>query len=208
MTLPTLGTNTMNWIQAASWGAAVAAGVFGIIKIVFELKLGREQRTQDLRWRKAQAAKALNDEMLSDVRSQAAMTMLDWDGREFEIKANVKTKITTVDMLCSLRTTNTMFSEQETFIRDAFDNLFYYMGIFEHSIVRGLVDFLDLEHPIEYYVTILAKNRLVFENYLETYGFKRGLEFLARFEPWQVAKAVIQYGPPNKVVQPTGSTGG
>jgi hypothetical protein len=208
MTIPPLDPNVKDWIQAASWVAAVAAGLFGIVKIVIELKHSREQRAQELRWRKAQAAKSLNDEMLSDEASLAAMTMLDWDGREFEVKPDVKAKITTEEMLAALRTDNTTFSDPEAFVRDAFDNLFYYMGILEHSISRGLVDFLDLEYPIEYYVKLLAKNRPVFENYLASYGFNRGLAFLTRFEAWQSAEAVIPHAPPNQPQQPTGSAGG
>jgi hypothetical protein len=207
LSTPPLDPNLKDWVQAASWIAAVAAGLFGIIKIVIELRHARAQRQQELRWRKAQAAKSLNDEMLSDEGSHTAMTLLDWDGREFEIKQDVRAKITTEEMLGSLRTVNTRFSDLEVFVRDAFDNFFYYMGIFEHSTVTGLADFPDLEYPIEYYVAILAKNRPVFENYLVTYGFKRGLSFLGRFEPWRVAKA-LQQSPPNRAMQPTGSAGG
>ena len=36
MTLPALDANAKDWIQAISWAAAVAAGVFGIVKIVVE----------------------------------------------------------------------------------------------------------------------------------------------------------------------------
>ena len=199
--IPPLDTNIKDWIQAASWLAAVAAGVFGIIKIVVELRHARAQREQELRWRKAQAAKSLNDEMLSDQDSQAAMTLLDWDGREFEIKHGAKEKITTEAMLGSLRTVNTRFSDSEAFVRDAFDKFFYYLGIFEHSIATGLVDFPDLEYPIEYYVAILAKNRAVFEHYLMTYGFQRSLSFLARFASWRVAGSA-QQAPPNIAAQP------
>jgi hypothetical protein len=159
MSVPPLTTNAKDWIQAASWISAVAAGVIGVIKILIELRQSRLQRAQELRWRKAEAAKSLNDELLSDKGALAATTMLDWDGREFEIEGGVKTPITLKDMLTSLRTTNTTFSGPEMFVRDSFDSLFYYLGIFEHYISRGLVDFMDVEQPIEYYVKLMAANR-------------------------------------------------
>jgi len=207
LSVPPIDANLKDWIQAASWIAAVAGGLFGVVKIVLELRHARSQREQDLRWKKAQAAKSLNDEMLSDEKSHAAMTLLDWDGREFEIKKDTNARITTDEMLKSLRSVDTEFSDSETFVRDAFDNFFYYMGIFEHSVSTRLVDFQDLEHPIEYYVAILAKHRPVVENYMVTYGFTRGLSFLERFEAWCQARTA-QMGPPNKAVQPTESAGG
>ena len=56
--IPPLDHNWKEWIQAASWIAPVMVGLFGIIKIVVELRHAREQRRQELRWRKAQAAKS------------------------------------------------------------------------------------------------------------------------------------------------------
>jgi hypothetical protein len=190
MGIPALDPNVRDWIQATSWVVAVAAGIFGIGKIVVELRAAREQRAQELRWRKAQAAKVLNDELLSDDDAQAALTMLDWDGREFELKPGVVDTITEPEMLASLRTVSTRFSDKEAFVRDAFDGLFYYLGVLEHNVRGCLVDFSDLEYPAEYYVKLLAKHRTVFETYLSTYGFSRASTFLDRFPAWYGAVGV------------------
>jgi hypothetical protein len=136
------------------------------------------------------------------------MTMLDWDGRDFEYKTGVVEAITKSEMLASLRTVNTNFSDKEAFVRDAFDSLFYYFGILEHNVRRGLVDFSDLEYPVEYYVTLLAKHRAVFDNYLMVYGFSRGRSFLDRFPNWCDARANGARPPSNRPLQPTGSAGG
>jgi hypothetical protein len=189
MAFPQLNTNAKDWIQAASWVSAVAAGLIGVIKILIELKQSRLQRVQELRWRKAEAAKSLNDEMLSDEGAHAALTMLDWDGREFKIQARVQVAITHEVMLGSLRTINPTFSDPEMFVRDSFDDLFYYLGIFEHYISRGLVDFMDVEQPIKYYVKLMAANRLAFESYIRTYGFELATAFLERFESWRTLDA-------------------
>ena len=207
MTLPALTQTALEWIQAASWVAAVATALFGIIKIVIELRQAREQRAQELRWRKAQAAKTLNDQMLADHAALAAMIMLDWDGREFEIKPGVKAAISTEEMLHSLRTVNTTFSDTEAFVRDSFDLLLYYLGMFEHYISRRLVDYEDLVHPIEYYVGLMAANRPVFEKYFERYGFTRAAAFLGRFGSWQAAGAA-GHASSGTARQPSGSAGG
>jgi len=151
------------------------------------------QRMQELRWRKAQAAKSLNDEMLSDEGAQVAMTMLDWEGREFEVQTGVKESISLDDMLASLRTTDTdTFSDLEIFVRDSFDDLFYYLEIFEHYISRGLVDFMDLEHPVKYYIDLMAANRPSFEYYLREYKFELASAFLERFASWRAVGSAAQ----------------
>lgn len=197
MFLPQIDPNAMDWIQALSWVAAIAVGLFGIVKIVIELKQSRLQRVRELRWKKAQAAKALNDEMLADKAADAAMFMLDWDGREFEIKAGERSSITRPEMLSALRTTNTVFSDKEMFVRDSFDKWLYYLGIFEHHISRDLIDFMDIEYPVEYYVGLMARDGAVFEEYLRRYGFGRTLSFLARFESWGRGPLTGPPVPPN-----------
>lgn len=209
--MPTISPNTMSWIQATSWLAAVLAGIFGIVKIVIELRRSREQRDDDLRWRKAQAAKLLNDEMLSHEGAVAVMTLLDWDGRMYEIVAGTKVRIDTADMLHSLRVENLVFSPTETFVRDGFDFFFYYCALFHHYISRGLVDFEDLSYPVDYYIGLLSRNRPVFEAYLDEYRFARAKRFLDRFESWRGAAAARSLGsgsaPPaaNELLAPAGN---
>jgi len=208
MAIPALDTNAKNWVEVASWPAAVLAGLFGVWKIIVEMTASREQRIQELRWRKARAAKDLNEEMLDNPGSKAAMTMLDWDGREFEVKPGLVRTVSEIEMLASLRTAHASYSDKEAFVRDAFDNLFYYLGLFEHHVRQGLVDFSDLEYPVDYYVKLLAKHRGVFEQYLTAYGFSRGYDFLKRFAEWRDAPATTVQSPSDKPLQPTSYAGG
>ena len=196
MNLPLLDPQAKDWIQALSWLAAAVAAVVGVLKVLFEMRQNRAQREQELRWRKAQAAKALNDEMLEDRPSLAAMTMLDWDGREFEVKPGQVVAIDTTDMIYALRVREKSFSDTEAFVRDAFDNLFYFLGLFEHSISRELVDFEDLVHPIEYYVQLMARHRPALDDYLTAYGFTRAASFLRRFESWRRVEGLAHTAQP------------
>src|SRR5258708_5607723 len=54
------------WIQALSWFAAVGTAIYGIRKGQQELRDNRSQRVEELKWKRAQAAKTLNDTMLAD----------------------------------------------------------------------------------------------------------------------------------------------
>lgn len=178
-------------VKVASVIVAVFVAWFGIDKFKTEFEASRHQRNEDLRWRKAQAGKTLNDEMMADEKADAAMTMLDWSGRKFTIDKDTEANITREEMLVALRVSHRPpqngFSVIEGFIRDAFDSLFYRVGRFEHSITSKLVEFEDIEYPMAYYVKKLSENRPVFETYLKTYEFIHALAFLERFEAWRKA---------------------
>jgi hypothetical protein len=184
-----LDTDTKDWIQAISWVGASIGIVVAILKYVSEQKQNRcqqelqlDQRKLELRWKQAEAAKKMLDEMLSDPAAQAAMTMLDWNDLDFEIKPGVKAKIWEEDYMRALRTENLDFSDKEAYIRRCFDNLFYYMAMMEHYIKSGLVLLEDVVFPLDYYLAIMNRNRDTFDTFLERYGQTRTLDFMARLE--------------------------
>ena len=111
-------------------------------------------------------------------------------------------------MLHSLRVENLVFTPAETFVRDGFDNLFYYFALFHHYISRGLVDFADLSYPADYYIGLLSSNLPVFDAYLDKYGFVRARLFLERFDSWNAAmsrsRASDEVPPPAELLAPAG----
>ncbi|MDR4467895.1 MAG: hypothetical protein MRJ68_06280 [Nitrospira sp.] len=181
-------------VDIGSLVVATVVAIFGILKIKSEIEQSREQRIEDLRWRKAQAGKTLNDEMLADRRADDAMRMLDYGGRTYSIKEDETTKIKTPEMLHALRIENLTFTPTETFIRDSFDQLFYHMGNFEQSIRSKFVEFSDVENPVGYYVNRLAKNRPVFEKYLVRYELILAQAFLDRFATWNNTELIKTAG--------------
>jgi len=188
--IPPIG-NIGGWIQAFSWVITVIGGLFGVYKILDDRAKSLQQHEEELRWRRAQAGKSLNDEMLQNAGAVAALTMLDWEEREYEIQPKVQRVITRADMLRSLRVVEDHPSDKEKYVRDSFDNLFYLMGIFEHYIKQRLIDFGDIQQPIEYYVGKMTPYRAVMEQYLTKGGFKLATALLCRFESWQTAGASV-----------------
>src|SRR5215831_7775009 len=83
MSLPPIDPELMKWLQAIAPVATVVAVGVAALKFWSELRLGREQRERDLRWKQAEAAKTLNDKMLDNAESQLALDMLDYAGRSF-----------------------------------------------------------------------------------------------------------------------------
>jgi hypothetical protein len=182
-------TQTKDWIQVISWIGALIGIAIAVLKYVSEQKQNRrqqelqlDQRKLELRWKQAEAAKKMLDEMLTDQGAQAAMTMLDWDDLEFEIKPGVKANIWEKDYVSALRTKDLDFSDKEAYIRSCFDNLFYYMAMMDHYINSGLVLLEDVVFPLDYYLAIMNRNRNAFHAFLEHYGQTRTLNFLASLE--------------------------
>jgi hypothetical protein len=88
--LPEISQNVKDWVQVIAWLAAGIGAAVALIKYATDSKAARVQRDRDLRWKQADAGKQLNDEMLTDVEACAAMDMLDYSGREFELPSKTK----------------------------------------------------------------------------------------------------------------------
>ena len=149
------------------------------------MRHNREQRQKELRWNKSKEAKKILDELFDNKLATDAMKMLDWSGREYEIKAGLKERIHAHEILIGLRVNNLSFSRKEAYIRDCFDQYFDKLSYIQHLITTGLIDFNDISAPIEYYVDLMVKNKEIFFNFLECYGYTDTLMLLNRFDQWK-----------------------
>jgi hypothetical protein len=191
-----------DWIQTLSWLGAVIGIVLALIKYVSEQRQNREQRERELnqsqlelRWKQAEAAKKLLDEMLTDTRAVAAMQMLDWNDLEFEVKPGIKLSVWEKDYLQALRISNLKFDDKETYIRNCFDSLFYFMAMIEHYIHSDLVRLEDIAFPLDYYIKIINKNREVFDKFLIHYKLNRTLRFMKRLDGYKEEALATQSAP-------------
>jgi len=177
-----------DWLQAGAWLATAIGVIITIVKFWSEVKAGRLQREQDLRWRQAQAGKALNDEMQTDEFAWAALQMLDSDRRTFKTPAGIEVAVVHDDIAPALDVSRGLDDDKSTFIRDSFDTLFYFMAMLEHYISSGLIRHDDVAYPMEYYVPLLARHRLEVSCYLERYGLWRTRGFLERYDAWHTSR--------------------
>lgn len=189
MFIPPIDTAWKDWIQTLSYAGAVIGIVLALIRYKSEQKQNREQRERELeqkqlelRWKQAEAAKKLLDEMLTDVRAVAAMKMLDWNELEYEIKPGLNQQIDEEDYIKALRVSNLNFSDKEAYIRDCFDSLFYYMAMIGHYIHSDLVRMEDVVFPLDYYMKIINRNREVFDKFLNHYELDRSMEFMKKLD--------------------------
>lgn len=198
--------NTKEWLQGLAWfatacGVVVAAGSFiaaagsvivAIWKLLSDAHASREQRERDLRWRQAEAGKKLNDAMMADAESWAAMRMLDFSGRKFQLPSTASSTTVTVthsDLSTVLNSSTTVTDDKGVYIRDCFDRLFYYLATLEHYISSKLIRYEDVAFPIEYYVPLLANFKSEAESYLVKYQLVRAQAFLSRFQAWKTPKS-------------------
>jgi hypothetical protein len=177
----------MDWLQASAWVAtAIAAGVTAL-KFWSELRLGREQRERDLRWKQAEAAKTLNDEMLDDAESKLALEMLDYTGRSFQFPSGRSSVVTHEDLRQAFDPANPATVDKLADIRYCFDGLYYYFATLQHHIKSTLILPEDVAFPLDYYVPLIAEYRPELEAYLTRYRLHQAKAFLERYDSWKTA---------------------
>jgi hypothetical protein len=187
--IPAMDPNAKEWLQALAWAATAGGVIVAVWKLRSDAHATREQRDRDLRWRQAEAGKKLNDEMMTDVRSRAAMQMLDYSGRTFKLPSNTSSTITHSDLATALNSMTAISNEKDIYIRDCFDSFFYYLATLEHYISSTLIRYEDVAFPIEYYVPLLGKFKSDAESYLLKYELVRARAFLSRFPAWESVKS-------------------
>jgi hypothetical protein len=185
--------------QVAAWLVASIGGTVAAFKAVAELRRANHERAEALaerqrefRWRQAEMARTILDQLWADPLARAAMKLLDWTGLTYTHEGQKTGPITHEAMAAALRTTNTTFGFDEQFVRDAFDQLFDGFERIEHYLAIKLVTFDDVRGRLEYYVNLLAQRKPTFDAFLKNYGFTLAGRLLARFPAWQTPNPALQ----------------
>lgn len=170
-------------IQVLSWITAIVAGIVAAFKALHEMRETRKLRVQELRWKKAHLGREVLVKFMEKGHVRDALKMLDWSGREYEVMPGQKVRINSDDMLGALRphTAADHFTAMEAYVRDCFDALFEGLEIFEHYLRTDLLDFRDIEFPLDYYVCKLADRREVMVKFMRAYSYELAVAFLGRF---------------------------
>lgn len=175
-----------DWIQALSWGVAIIGGLIAAFVAISQLKASTEQRKRELRWQQTKAGKELVDCLFDEPKSSKALTMIDSPGKSYqEIPGNDKA-VQSQDVLKALEVKKASESQlvfthnddKSIFIRECFDELFYYLERFQYFVENGLVDFQDVRVPAEYYVRRMGSNKGYYLNYSRSIKYDRAAQFL------------------------------
>jgi len=177
-------TSLKDWGQLLGFFVAVPAAIVGFAKAIYEISASRKQRAEELRWKQAQAAKDLLDDIHHDKLASQAIHMMDWvDGSaDYKIRDNLSVIISYPVVLSALALNQgEICNERDAYIRDCFDWLFYRVDRLEHYIRRGLIQFEDVQMVFKVYAREVGYHEDVFRSFFQFHEYDLAREFFARY---------------------------
>jgi hypothetical protein len=175
--------DTKDIVQIGAWLAAIVGGLVAAFKAIHETGENRRLRQQELRWKKAQLAREILNNLKTNPRFHDALVMLDWSGREYEISSGIKEEVSWEELPGALRawSEEIEFSDKEVYIRDCFDELFDGLNILEHYLRTDFLEFEDVNFPLAYYMGKLHERIAALDVYLTHYDFQLAAAFIQRY---------------------------
>jgi hypothetical protein len=172
-----------DWGQLLGYSVAVPIGLFGLVKAIYEVGASRKQRAEELRWKQAQSAKELLDDIHNHDLAKQAIHMLDWvDGSaEYKIDDDARVIIDFPYVLKALALNHGDVTEAQAYVRDCFDWFFYRIDRIEHYIRRGLIQFEDVADVFKVYAREVALHERVFNDFLQFHEYNLARHFFARY---------------------------
>jgi hypothetical protein len=178
-------TTLKDWGQLLGYFVAIPVAIFGFAKAIYEISAGRRQRAEELRWKQAQAAKELLDDIHRHELASQAIHMMDWvDGSaEYNIREHLNVVINYPTVLKALALNQgEPCDEESAYIRDCFDWLFYRVDRIEHYIRRGLIQFGDVQDVFKPYAReVGGYHQDVFGEFLRFHEYNLARDFFARY---------------------------
>jgi hypothetical protein len=174
-----------DYFQIIAWLVASIGGVIAAFKAIVEVQRNRKQREIELRWKQAQLAKEILDEIEDDSLIQNAKKLIDWHEREYEVRKDHIETITQEEVLNSLKkgaASLKSLSEKEKFIIECLEEFFMRFERLEHLIVINLIEFDDISDPLYWWVKSMNLNRSDYEKFLKKYEYGQAINFLNRFD--------------------------
>lgn len=171
-------------VQIASLLTVSVGGLIAAFKAIYEVQQNRIQRAKELRWRRANVAKEILDEVFSHHLAQNAGLMLDWSERQrnYEIKEGDRQPVSYSEVVSALgKEQKAVLDDEEIFIRDSFDYFFYFIDRIEHHIRIKLISFEDVDAPLRRYAKKIEIQRELYESFMRSHGYELAVEFFKRF---------------------------
>jgi hypothetical protein len=143
---------------------------------------------RDLRWKQAELARTLLDEIFDYGPSNDAWRMVDGEETYNEEKGNVY--LINMDQVRRAlpKPWNDDRGGPDVYVRWCFDALLYYLERLEQSVKIKLVRIEDLTAPTSYYIALMANDKKLFQDYAELIRFRGAIAFMNRFPEWHDKK--------------------
>jgi hypothetical protein len=180
-------TNTPDPWQLRSWQVTIVTALIAAIVALVTAIANLIQRSRDTRWKQAELARKLFDEIFDFETSNNALIMIDEFSEAFQISGGEDISVSFADIDAALTVPIKDHSNKAKFIRRSFDALFYYLERMERSIQIKVVKFDDIGNPADYFVERLALHKRFITAYLDFTKYSGALAFLERFPSWTKA---------------------
>jgi hypothetical protein len=169
--------------QVATYGALLTA-VVGVL----QFGRGVSQSIRDFEWKQAEQARTMINSLLED-EGWDAMTMLDWEeGRSYEISSGKSVVIRPADVPPALEASisNGQRTEEQRFIGDRYDRLFFLLSQLQIAIRSGLVQREDVEFPLSWYTERrLCAHKPMLLRYMAANSANETKEFFDSLASWR-----------------------
>jgi len=168
--------------RVTDWGKIVAlvVAIFGLFRAIYEIGESRKVRAGELRWKKANSAKELLDDIHNHEPEKSAVHMLDWCDRqaEYEIAVGQRATVSYADVLAALAKNGLEpLDRKDVYIRDCFDWFFYRVDRIQHYIDRGLIDFDDVKTVFRTYAGEIEKHQEIYDAFLKFHKYDLARSF-------------------------------
>jgi hypothetical protein len=164
--------------------AALLTAVVGVV----QFGRGVSQSIRDFEWKQANQARTMMNSVLDD-EGWEAMTMLDWEeGRSYEIPSGKSVVIRPADVPTALEASisNGQRTEEQRFIGDRYDRLFFLLSQLQVAIRSGLVRREDVEFPLSWYAERrLCAHKPLLLRYMAANSANETKEFFDSLDAWK-----------------------
>ncbi len=169
-------------VELWSKTVGIVGGLLSAVGLVWGLFANVHEQRRQLRWEQAKYGRELVGEMLADPQARAALLMLDYEARAYEVRPGDTTRITAATVWTALDTGNVRLEADWVFVRDSFDRLLFHVAGLEHAVRTGLVAFDDVRYPLGYYVAKMRGHETTVRGYARAFGYGPAADLLARFD--------------------------
>jgi hypothetical protein len=173
---------TKSVVEVGGFLLAIWTAWSGINKAHRDRQESLAQGKRDFEWRQTVEAQSAIRRLYRDVSAQNAMTMLDWNGRHFKIRDDLRESITWTEMRHALRVVDLHFKPKEVFVRNSFDALFDNFQLIQQQISTGMFAYEHVLYPIAYYSRRIKhpNNWPAFEAFLRKYNFGGAMQLIEK----------------------------
>ena len=138
------------------------------------------QRREELRWKRAEAAWRLMDEVFNDPQVAIAFDLVDGETSSIEVPGGGVEPVSAADIATALDPGNVDGTPRARAIRDAFNCVLYSLDRLEGAIQSGYVLEEDVDAPTRYYARLLRGIGPGMRRYATEVGYDRALALILR----------------------------